>query len=103
MARAILRAWVLSEFGDDTHRHTDGEARELRRHVRASGEKKVAASRLIHDDEWAHRRALDPCLRFADSSPGTSAFPDKLRVRRVEHNEGLRQLRTSSSPSCTDA
>jgi transposase len=92
---AILGARVLGEFGDDPHRYTDAKSRKnyggTSPITRASGKKKVAAARWIHND-----RLLDALMTWAFSSltasPGARAFYDELRAKGPEHNDALRRL-----------
>jgi transposase len=92
---AILGARVLGEFGDDPHRYADGKARRnyggTSPITRASGKKKVAAARFIHNDRLVD--ALN-AQAFASlkASPGARGLYDALRARGIEHNDALRRL-----------
>jgi transposase len=89
---AILGARVLAESGDDPHRYADGKARRnyaaTSPITRASGRKKVAAARFIHNDRLVDAQAFT-ALR---ASPGARALYDQLRARGIEHNDALRRL-----------
>jgi transposase len=92
---AVLGARVLAEFGDDPHRYTCAKARKnyagTSPITRASGKKKVALARFIHND-----RLIDALLTQAFSalkaSPGARAYYDRQRARGAGHNAALRQL-----------
>ncbi len=91
----ILGARVLAEFGDDPHRYTTAKARKnyagTSPITRASGKKKVALARFIHND-----RLIDALMTQAFStlkhSPGARAYYDRQRARGAGHNAALRQL-----------
>ncbi|MBP2320021.1 transposase [Kibdelosporangium banguiense] len=91
----VLGARVLAEFGDDPHRYTTAKARKnyagTSPITRASGKKKVALARFIHND-----RLIDALMTQAFSalrhSPGARAYYDRQRARGCEHNAALRQL-----------
>nr|WP_268239377.1 IS110 family transposase [Longimycelium tulufanense] len=91
----ILGARVLAEFGDDPHRYATAKARKnyagTSPITRASGKKKIALARFIHND-----RLIDALLTQAFSalrlSPGARAYYDRQRARGVGHNAALRQL-----------
>jgi transposase len=91
----VLGARVLGEFGDAPHRYADGKARRnyaaTSPITRASGKKKVAAARFIHNG-----RLVDALMAQAftalNASPGARAFYDELRARGIEHNDALRRL-----------
>lgn len=90
-----LGARVLAEFGDDPDRYVSAKARKnyagTSPITRASGKKKVAMARFVHND-----RLLDALTAQAFSallrSPGARAYYDKQRARGVGHNPALRQL-----------
>jgi len=91
----VLGARVLAEFGDDPHRYTTAKARKnyagTSPITRASGKKKVALARFVHND-----RLIDALLTQAFSalnrSPGARAYYDRQRARGASHNAALRQL-----------
>lgn len=91
----IFGARVLAEFGDDPDRYTGPKARKnyaaTSPITRASGKKKVALTRYIHND-----RLIDALMGQAFSaistSPGARAYYDKQRARGANHNPALRQL-----------
>lgn len=91
----ILGARVLAEFGDDPHRYSSAKARKnyagTSPITRASGKKKVALARFVHND-----RLIDALLAQAFSalrlSPGARAYYDRQRTRGAGHNAALRQL-----------
>jgi transposase len=91
----ILGARVLAEFGDDPDRYTDARARKnyagTSPITRASGKKKVAIARFVHND-----RLIDALMTQAfsalNASPGARAYYDQLKARGTEHNAALRQL-----------
>jgi hypothetical protein len=91
----ILGARVLAEFGDDPTRYATAKARKnyagTSPITRASGKKKVALARFVHND-----RLVDALLTQAFSalnrSPGARAYYDKQRARGSSHNSALRQL-----------
>ncbi|MFF5265531.1 IS110 family transposase [Actinomadura viridis] len=91
----ILGARVLAEFGDDPHRYASAKARKhyagTSPITRASGKKKVALARFVHND-----RLIDALMGQAFSalknSPGTRAYYDKQRARGAEYNAALRQV-----------
>jgi transposase len=91
----IFGARVLAEFGDDPDRYTSSKARKnyaaTSPITRASGKKKVALARYIHND-----RLIDALMGQAfaalNASPGARAYYDKQRARGAEHNPALRQL-----------
>jgi transposase len=91
----VLGARVLAEFGDDPDRYADAKARKnyagTSPITRASGKKKVALARFVHND-----RLIDALMTQAFSaltaSPGARAYYDKQRARGAEHNPALRQL-----------
>jgi transposase len=91
----VLGARVLAEFGDDPHRYASAKARKnyagTSPITRASGKKKVALARFVHND-----RLIDALLAQAFSalrlSPGARAYYDKQRARGAGHNPALRQL-----------
>jgi hypothetical protein len=86
---------VLAEFGDDPHRYATAKARKNHAGTspitRASGKKKVALARFIHND-----RLIDALMTQAFStlrySPGARAYYDQQRARGSSHNAALRQL-----------
>ncbi len=91
----ILGARVLAEFGDDPHRYISARARKnyagTSPITRASGKKKVALARFVHND-----RLVDALMAQAfsalKSSPGARAYYDKQRARGAEYNAALRQV-----------
>ncbi|SEC48410.1 Transposase IS116/IS110/IS902 family protein [Amycolatopsis tolypomycina] len=91
----ILGARVLAEFGDDPDRYATAKARKncagTSPITRASGKKKVAPARFVHND-----RLIDALLTQAFSalrrSPGARAYYDRHRARGAGHNAALRQL-----------
>lgn len=91
----VLGARVLGEFGDDPHRYATAKARKnyagTSPITRASGKKKVALARFVHND-----RLIDAVMTQAQSallrSPGARAYYDRQRARGAGHNAALRQL-----------
>jgi hypothetical protein len=91
----ILGARVLAEFGDDPDRYASAKARKnyagTSPITRASGKKKVALARFVHND-----RLIDALMAQAfaalTASPGARAYYDKQRARGADHNPALRQL-----------
>lgn len=91
----VCGARVLAEFGDDPHRYASAKARKnyagTSPITRASGKKKVALARFIHND-----RLIDALMTQAFSalkaSPGARANYDRQRARGAGHNAALRQL-----------
>ncbi|WP_275408803.1 IS110 family transposase [Actinocatenispora rupis] len=91
----VLGARVLAEFGDDPHRYASAKARKnyagTSPITRASGKKKVALARFVHND-----RLIDALMSqsFAalKTSPGARAYYDRQRARGCGHNPALRQL-----------
>ncbi|GAB3899199.1 hypothetical protein GCM10029964_084770 [Kibdelosporangium lantanae] len=91
----ILGARVLAEFGDDSDRNSSAKARKnyagTSLITRASGKKKVALARFVHND-----RLVDALLAQAfaalNASPGARAYHDRQRARGAGHNPALRQL-----------
>ena len=91
----VLGARVLAEFGDDPHRYTSAKARKnyagTSPITKASGKKKVALARFIHND-----RLIDALMTQAfaalRTSPGARAYYDRQRARGAGHNPALRQL-----------
>ncbi|MBF6229614.1 IS110 family transposase [Nocardia abscessus] len=91
----VLGARVLAEFGDDPHRYASAKARKnyagTSPITRASGKKKVALARFVHNDRLIDAltsQAFNALLR----SPGARAYYDRHRARGVGHNAALRQL-----------
>jgi transposase len=92
---SVLGARVLAEFGDDPGRYATAKARKnyagTSPITRASGKKKVALARFIHND-----RLIDALLTQAFSalrlSPGARTYYDRQRARGSGHNAALRQL-----------
>jgi transposase len=91
----ILGARVLAEFGDDPTRYATAKARKnyagTSPITRASGKKKVALARFIHNDRLVdalNTQAQTAMMR----SPGARAYYDKQRARGVGHYAALRQL-----------
>lgn len=91
----VLGARVLAEFGDDPDRYTTAKARKnyagTSPITRASGKKKVALARYVHND-----RLIDALLTQAFStlkiSPNARAYYWRQRDRGKGHNAALRQL-----------
>ncbi|WP_279538367.1 IS110 family transposase [Labedaea rhizosphaerae] len=91
----VLGARVLAEFGDDPVRYATAKARKnyagTSPITRASGKKKVALARFIHND-----RLIDALMAQAFTallrSPGARAYYDRQRARGAGHNPALRQL-----------
>jgi transposase len=91
----VLGARVLAEFGDDAHRYATAKARKnyagTSPITRASGKKKVALARFVHND-----RLIDALMSQAfaalKASPGARAYYDRHRARGAGHNPALRQL-----------
>jgi transposase len=91
----VLGARVLAEFGDDPHRYATAKARKnyagTSPITRASGKKKVALARFVHND-----RLIDALMTQAFSalrhSPGARVYYDRQRARGCGHNAALRQL-----------
>lgn len=91
----VLGARVLAEFGDGPERYATAKARKnyagTSPITRASGKKKVALARFVHND-----RLIDALMTQAFSSlrlsPGARAYYDRQRARGAEHNAALRQL-----------
>lgn len=91
----ILGARVLAEFGDDPTRYASAKARKnyagTSPITRASGKKKVALARFVHNDRLIDAlttQAFNALLR----SPGARAYYDRQRARGAGHNAALRQL-----------
>ena len=91
----VCGARVLAEFGDDPDRYACAKARKnyagTSPITRASGKKKVALARFVHND-----RLMDALMTQAFSalrlSPGARAYYDRQRARGAGHNAALRQL-----------
>lgn len=91
----VLGARVLAEFGDDPTRYASAKARKnyagTSPITRASGKKKVALARYVHND-----RLIDALLTQAFStlrvSPNAYAYYQRQRARGAGHNAALRQL-----------
>ncbi|MBE1473260.1 IS110 family RNA-guided transposase [Actinophytocola algeriensis] len=91
----ILGARVLAEFGDDPDRYATAKSRKnyagTSPITRASGKKKVALARFVHND-----RLIDALMAQAQSallrSPGARAYYDRQKARGAGHNAALRQL-----------
>lgn len=91
----VCGARVLAEFGDDPHRYASAKARKnyagTSPITKASGKKKVALARFIHND-----RLIDALMTQAfaalKASPGARAYYDRQRARGAGHNPALRQL-----------
>ena len=83
----ITGARVLSEFGDDPHRHASGKARRnyagTSPITRASGKKKIVTARFVRND-----RLIDALMIQAFAalrgSPGGRAFYDQQRAKGLE-------------------
>jgi transposase IS116/IS110/IS902 family protein len=86
---------VLAEFGDDPYRYASAKARKNYAGTppitRASGKKKVALARFVHND-----RLIDALMSQAQSallySAGARAYYDRQKARGAGHNAALRQL-----------
>ncbi len=91
----VLGARVLAEFGDDPDRYASAKARKnyagTSPITRASGKKKVALARFVHNDRLIDALAGQAFAALL-SSPGARAYYDKQRARGVGHNPALRQL-----------
>ena len=91
----VCGARVLAEFGDDPHRYASAKTRKnyagTSPITKASGKKKTALARHIHND-----RLIDALMAQAFSamkaSPGARAYYDRQRARGAGHNAALRQL-----------
>jgi transposase len=91
----VCGARVLAEFGDDPHRYASAKARKnyagTSPITKASGKKKVALARFIHND-----RLIDALMAQAfaalRASPGARAYYDRQKARGAGHNAALRQL-----------
>lgn len=91
----VLGARVLAEFGDDPARYATAKARKnyagTSPITRASGKKKVALARFVHND-----RLIDALMTQAQSallhSPDARAYYDRQKARGAGHNAALRQL-----------
>lgn len=91
----VLGARVLAEFGDDPDRYASAKARKnyagTSPITRASGKKKVALARYVHND-----RLIDALLTQAFGtlrySPNAYAYYQRQRARGAGHNAALRQL-----------
>jgi transposase len=91
----VLGARVLAEFGDDPDRYASAKARKnyagTSPITRASGKKKVALARFVHNDRLIDAlmtQAFNALLR----SPGARTYYDRQRARGASHNAALRQL-----------
>jgi transposase len=90
-----LGARVLAEFGDAPDRYLSAKTRKnyaaTSPITRASGKKKVAAARYVHND-----RLIDALMAQAfatlTASPDARAYYDQARARGAEHNPALHQL-----------
>jgi len=91
----ICGARVLAEFGDDPYRYTSPKARKnyaaTSPITRASGKKKVALARFVHNDRLVDA-LMSQALSALTASPGARAYYDKQRARGAGHNPALRQL-----------
>ncbi|WP_337825188.1 IS110 family transposase [Amycolatopsis sp. A1MSW2902] len=84
----VLGARVLAEFGDEPARYVTAKARKnyagTSPITRASGKKKVALARFVHND-----RLIDALMTQAfaalKASPGARAYYDRLVASRREH------------------
>jgi transposase len=92
---SVLGARVLAEFGDDPDRYATAKARKnyagTSPITRASGKKKVALARFVHNDrliDAVMTQAFNALLR----SPGARAYYDRQRARGASHNAALHQL-----------
>jgi transposase len=92
---SVLGARVLAEFGDDPDRYATAKARKnyagTSPITRASGRKKVALARFVHND-----RLIDALMSQAQSallhSPGARTYYDRQKTRGAGHNAALRQV-----------
>jgi len=91
----VLAARALGEFGDDQARFADARSRKNYSGqspiTRASGKKTIVLAR------YATNRRLGAALHqqafsALTSSPGSRAYYDQLRARRIGHHAALRQL-----------
>jgi transposase len=91
----VLGARVLAEFGDDPHRYTSAKARKnyagTSPITRASGKKKVALARFVHNDRLIDALTIQAQCALL-RSPGARAYYDQQRARGSGHNAALRQL-----------
>lgn len=91
----VLGARVLAEFGDDPGRYTCAKARKnyagTSPITRASGKKKVALARFVHNDRLIDA-LMSQALAALTASPGARAYYDRQRARGTGHNAALRQL-----------
>ncbi len=92
---AVLGARVLGKFGDDKHCYRDGRARKNYSGqspiTRASGKRTVVLARYAVNNRLSaalHQQAF--CA--LTGSPGTRAYYDALRARKIGHHAGLRQV-----------
>jgi hypothetical protein len=91
----IFGARVLAEFGDDPDRYASPKARKnyaaTSPITRASGKRKVALTRYIHNDRLVDA-LMGQAFSAISTSPGARAYYDKQRARGAGHNPALRQL-----------
>ena len=91
----VLGARVLAEFGDDPDRYATAKCRKnyaaTSPITRASGKKKVALARFVHNDRLVDA-LMSQALSALTASPGARAYYDKQRARGAGHNPALRQL-----------
>ena len=91
----VCGARVLAEFGDDPHRYASAKTRKnyagTSPITKASGKKKVALARHIHNDRLIDA-LMAQALSAMKASPGARAYYDRQRVRGAGHNPALRQL-----------
>lgn len=91
----VLGAWVLAEFGDNPDRYATAKTRKnyagTSPITSASGTKKVALARFVHND-----RLIDTLMTQAfaalKASLGARAYYDRQHARGAGHNAALRQL-----------
>jgi transposase len=91
----VLGARVLAEFGDDPARYASAKARKnyaaTSPITRASGKKKTALARFVHNDRLIDALMAQAYAALA-TSPGARAYYHKQRARGAGHNPALRQL-----------
>ncbi len=103
---AVLGARVLAEFGDDPHRYATAKNRKnyagTSPITRASGKKKVVATRYVHND-----RLIDALISQAFSalsvSPGPAPITTGNETAAPNTTPRYASSPTASSGSCTAA
>ena len=92
---AIPGARVPGESGDDPRRYATAKNRKnyggTSPITRASGKKKAAAARFIHNDRLAGA-LMSWAFSSLKASPGARAFHDEQRAKRHDHSDALRRL-----------